>query len=210
MPIPVVKDAGKDVWHFDVAAGKDEILNRRIGRNELDTIQVCMAIVDAQREYAIRDPDGAGLPVYASKFLSDPGRKNGLYWETKKGEPPSPLGNLMATARRSGLPTESGHENESPSLSWLLLPNASRTRTKRQRGQLSDYRVGSHMFDGFAVVAFPATYGNSGIMTFIVNQDGVVYQSDLDANTVKTAESMTAFDPDANWKKLDAPEPEKP
>jgi Protein of unknown function (DUF2950) len=208
MPIPIVKEAGKDAWRFDAAAGKDEIINRRIGRNELDTIQVCMAIVDAQKEYAMQDPDHAGLPAYAEKFLSDPGRKNGLYWETKEGEPPSPLGALMATAEDQGYkPNQNSKNNPRPYLGYYYRMLSS--QGPNAKGGARDYKLGGRMFDGFAVVAYPAIYGNSGIMTFIVNQDGIVYQRDLGADTTKAAESMTSFDPDSNWKKVEPAAPEK-
>ncbi len=200
MPIPIVKDQNKDAWRFDTAAGQDEIINRRIGRNELDTIQVCLAIVDAQREYAMEDPDHDGIPAYAQKFMSDPGQKNGLYWPTAEGEKPSPLGDLAATAAEQGYHRTAGTQSEPrPYLgyNYRMLsaqgPNAN--------GGARDYMVGKEMMGGFAVVAFPAIYGSSGVMTFIVNQDGVVYQCDLGADSAKIARGMTAFDPDSKWQK---------
>ena len=202
MPVPLTKnDKGK--WYFDTEAGKDEILNRRIGRNELDTIQTCLAIADAQREYAETDPDHDGIPAYAQKFLSDPGKKNGLYWATKEDEPESPLGPLVATAASQGY-THATNDKPQPYRGYFYRMLTSQGPDAADGAR--DYIVNGHMLGGFAVVAYPATYGNSGIMTFIVNQDGTVYQRDLGADTAKLAAAITSFNPDAQWKRAESPE----
>jgi hypothetical protein len=195
-PIPLVKDSTS--WRFDSEEGKEEILNRRIGRNELDVIQVCLAYADAQREYYRRNPQRVALPQYASKFLSTQGRRDGLYWETTADEPPSPLGPLVAQARSEGYKRTAGKPTPYHGYYYKILtgqgPNAP--------GGAYDYVVRGQMIGGFAMVAYPAQYGSSGIMTFIVNHDGVVYQKDLGPNTTALAQSMTKFNPDETWKKL--------
>lgn len=194
-PIPLVKQGEK--WIFDTAEGKEEMLDRRIGRNELNTIQVMEAIVDAQREYARRDYDGDGLTEYAQQFRSDPGTKNGLYWPTDDTEEPSPLGSLVAQAKAqkyliNGLPqTPQPYHGYYYKILTAQGPNAS--------GGQYDYIVKGKMIGGFAVIAYPAEYGNSGVMTFIVNHDGKVYQKDLGENTEELAADMELFDPDQTW-----------
>ena len=202
MPIPIAKNDW-DKWYFDTEAGKDEILNRRIGRNELDTIQTCLAIADAQREYAETDPDHDGVPAYAEKFLSDPGKKNGLYWKTTDDEPQSPLGPLVATAASQGYTKASTPTEPQPYRGYFYRMLTS--QGSNAPGGARDYIVNGHMLGGFAVVAYPATYGNSGIMTFIVNQDGTVYQQDLGADTAKLAAKITTFDPDSKWTPAELP-----
>jgi hypothetical protein len=195
-PIPLVKD--NTSWRFDSKEGKEEILNRNIGRNELDVIQVCLAYVDAQREYYMRNPQHIALLQYASKFMSTKGKRDGLYWETTAAEPPSPLGPLLARARREGYNPTAGKSTPYHGYYYKMLigqgPSAS--------GGAYDYVVRGQMIGGFAMVAYPAQYGSSGIMTFIVNHDGVVYQKDLGPNTTALAQSMTQFNPDETWKKL--------
>ncbi len=196
MPIPLVKYP--DGWRFDTVKGRDEILKRRIGRNELETMQVCLAIVDAEREYATRHLDSDGVPVYASRFTSRPGKRDGLYWPTQANEAPSPLGALLANAadegyaRRGVLQREPYHgyyyriltgQGEDP-------PNGAR-----------DYLVKGKMIGGFAVIAYPARYGASGVMSFLVNHDGVIYQKDLGPNAKTVAATITTFNPGAGWKK---------
>lgn len=196
-PIPLVKDASG--WRFDTAAGKEEILDRRIGRNELNAIQVCLAYVDAQREFYLRDADGDGLLEYAQKFASAKGKRDGLYWETKPGEPPSPLGPLVARARGEGYaPNQPG---SAPVPYWGYYYRILKAQGKDAPGGAYDYLARGHMIGGFALVAFPARHGTSGVMTLIVNHDGVVYQKDLGANTAALARAMTRFNPDATWKK---------
>ena len=196
MPIPLVKS--QDGWRFDTKRGAEEILDRRIGRNELNAIQVCLAIVDAERDYVAKDPDGDGIPEYASKFVSTPGKHDGLYWETKSEEPPSPLGPLLAAAARDGY-TNSESSSLEPYHGYFY-----KILTKQGKdapGGAHDYLVNGQMIGGFAVIAYPARYGASGIMSFIVNQDGVVYEKDLGENTAAMASQMTTFNPDPSWKR---------
>jgi hypothetical protein len=195
-PIPLVKKGQS--WVFDTEKGKQEILNRRIGENELFTIQACLAVVDAQREYAIKihDNDKSGLLEYAQKFISDPGKRNGLYWEAKAGEPESPLGPIMTQAAGEG---------------YRLKPSATpvpyhgyyyrilTAQGKDAPGGAYSYLVKGKMIGGFAVVAYPAEYGNSGVMTFIVNHDGKVFQKNLGKNTAALAKSMKEYNPDKTW-----------
>lgn len=197
-PIPLVKKGDK--WFFDTKTGREEILNRRIGANELNTVQTLLAIVDAQREYSMKDRDGDKLPEYAQKFRSDPGKKNGLYWETKKGEKPSPLGELVAAARAEGY-TGSGSKGKPMPFHGYLFRMFTK-QGKHAPGGALDYAVKDDLIGGFAVIAYPAAYGNSGIMTLMVNHEGVVYEKDLGKNTAKTAKSMKAFDPGPGWKKV--------
>ena len=192
-PIPLVKESAG--WRFDTQEGKEEIINRRIGRNELDVIQVCLAIVDAEREYYQRDPDGDKLLQYAQKFISTKGKRDGLYWETKSGEQPSPLGLLVARARGEGYKGAGGKPVPYHGYYYKLLTG----QGKDAPGGAYDYLVRGKMMGGFGVVAYPAQYGSSGIMTFIVNHDGVVYQKDLGAKTASVAQAMTKFNPDKTW-----------
>jgi hypothetical protein len=194
LPIPLVKEnAG---WRFDTKEGREEIINRRIGRNELDVIQVCLAFVDAEREYYQRDPDGDKLLQYAQKFLSTKGKRDGLYWETKPNEQPSPLGPLVAEARAAGYKgAAAGKPIPYHGYYYKILTG----QGKEAPGGAYDYLVKGKMMGGFGMVAYPAQYGSSGIMTFIVNHDGVVYQKDLGANTASVAQSMTRFNPDKTW-----------
>ncbi|MBS1127590.1 MAG: hypothetical protein H6Q93_1579, partial [Nitrospirae bacterium] len=196
-PIPLVKKGNQ--WFFDTKAGKEEILNRRIGENELSTIQTMLAIVDAQREYAMKDLDGDGILEYAEKFRSDAGKKNGLYWITKEGEEPSPLGDLVAGARAEGY-TKAGTKDKPMPLHGYYF-RLLKAQGKNAAGGAFDYVVKGQMIGGFAVIASPAKYGNSGVMTFLVNHDGVVYQKDLGKNTEKAAKAIKKFDPDKTWVK---------
>jgi hypothetical protein len=197
LPIPIVKKGDK--WFFDTQKGKEEVLNRRIGENELYTIQSCLAIVDAQREYAMIDRDGDNLHEYAEKFGSDPGKKNGLYWETKEGEAPSPFGKLLAQAKAEGYSKKGSKGNPVPYHGYYY--RILKAQGKNAPGGAYDYMLKGSMIGGFAVVAWPAKYGNSGVMTFIVNHDGVVYQKNLGKNSAKIAQSMTKYDPDKTWVK---------
>jgi len=195
-PIPLVKD--NTHWRFDAKEGKEEILNRNIGRNELDVIQVCLAYVDAQREYYMRNPRHIALPQYASKFMSTQGKRDGLYWDTTAAEPPSPLGPLLAQARREGYNPTAGKSIPYHGYYYKMLTGQGPSAP----GGAYDYVVRGQMIGGFAMVAYPAQYGSSGIMTFIVNHDGVVYQKDLGPHTADLAHAMTKFNPDETWKKL--------
>ena len=195
-PIPIVKQG--DGWRFDTKAGKNEILARRIGRNELNTIEVCRAYVDAQREYAAAGGSGSGLREYARKFTSSPGKHDGLYWQVAEGEAESPMGPLVASARAEGYGGESSYGKRSPYHGYYY-----RILTKQGKhapGGAYDYIANGHMIGGFALVAFPAKYGDSGVMTFLVNQDGIVYEKDLGPNTATIARRITEFDPDSSWK----------
>lgn len=198
-PVPLVKKG--DVWFFDTDKGKEEILNRRIGENELSTIQSCLAIVDAQREYAMKDIDGDGIREYAGKFMSDAGKKNGLYWETKEGEEASPLGPFAVQARKEGYRKNKAGDKPSPFHGYYY--RILTAQGKNAPGGVADYVVKGRMIGGFAVIASPAKYGNSGVMTFLVNHEGVVYEKDLGKNTAKSAAAIKIFDPDKTWKKVE-------
>jgi hypothetical protein len=194
-PIPIVKQG--TAWRFDVAAGRDEILARRVGRNELAAIQVCLAYVDAQREYASVDRDGDGLFEYAPTLWSTPGKHDGLYWPTQPGEPQSPMGELVADAQAEGYAPKKGQHL--PYHGYLY--RGLKKQGPHAAGGAYDYVVRGRMIGGFALVAYPAEYGVSGIMTFVVNHDGVVFSKDLGKDTAKLARAMTRFDPDASWHK---------
>jgi len=198
-PIPVVKRG--EYWLFNTMAGREEILNRRIGRNELNAIQVCLAYVDAQREYILKDRDEDKLLEYARRLQSRRGKKNGLYWEAKEGEEQSPLGPLIAKAAREGYIGRRllGRRNPYHGYHYKIL----KAQGKNAPGGEHDYIVEGKMIGGFALVAYPDEYGNSGVMTLIVNQDGVVYEKDLGKETEKTARAMKKFDPDETWKKAE-------
>lgn len=196
-PAPLVQKAGK--WTFDAEAGREEIINRRVGRNELDTIQTLLAIVDAQRVYASKDPDGNGVAAYAASFMSAPGKKDGLYWETKEGEPQSPLGPLVGEASAQGYAKQAQGAKPQPYHGYNF-----RMMTRQGKdapGGAYDYRVKGHLFGGFAVVAYPANYGLSGVKTFIVNHEGVVFEKDLGAATSSAGTAITLYNPDKTWQK---------
>jgi hypothetical protein len=182
---------------FDIASGKEEILDRRIGRNELNAVQVLLAIVDAQREYAMADRDGDSLLEYAQKFRSEPEKKDGLYWDAKEGEAPSPLGELIANARAEGYTSEGAQNTPEPYQGYYY--RILTAQGQNASGGAYDYIVDGRMIGGFAVVAYPAEHEDSGVMTFIVNHDGVVYQKDLGENTTELAQAMTQYDPDETW-----------
>lgn len=196
-PIPVVEKDGR--WRFDSKAGAQEIIDRRIGANELNTINVVLAYVDAQREYASVDRDRNGYLEYAQKFMSSPGKRDGLYWPAPVGEEDSPMGPLMVNAQAKGYQFTEGKPTPYYGYYYRILkaqgPNAP--------GGAMDYVIHDHMIGGFALVAYPASYGSSGIMTFVVNYEGDVYQKDLGPKTTEIAEKMTAYDPDSSWTKVD-------
>lgn len=197
-PVPIVKSGNEYV--FDSAAGKDELLNRRIGRNELSTQIVCLAIVDAQRDYLALHPMGGDLPVYARKIVSDPDKRNGLYWPTPEGEVPSPLGPLVALAAAEGYATTRESDAAPPpyhGYRFRLLT----AQGPSARGGASDYIVNGQLIGGFGVVAYPAEYGNSGITSFVTNHDGIVFERDLGPETESIASGMTQFDPGPGWRK---------
>jgi len=195
-PIPLVP-AGPE-WRFDTQAGKEEILNRRIGRNELETMQVCLAYVDAQRDYYSEDRNADGLREYAARFASTPGKRDGLYWRTKPGEPLSPLGPLVAAARGEGYRAGDGR---SPIPYHGYYYRILTAQGPAASDGAYDYVAHGHMIGGFALVAYPAQYGNSGVMTFIVNHEGVVYEKDLGPDTAAIARAMKLYNPDTTWRK---------
>ncbi len=197
-PIPLKKNNGGQ-WSFDTAAGKDEILARRVGRNELDTIEVCRAVTDAQAEYFSQPHDGQNTKQYAMKFISDPGKQNGLYWQSPDGQPASPLGPLAAYATSEGYNIKPAAHTPFHGYYFRLLKGQSQNAP----GGARDYIVNGNMTGGFALVAYPAEYGNSGVMTFIINQDGALFQKDLGKTTKETATAMSQFDPDASWTRVD-------
>jgi hypothetical protein len=195
-PIPLVKNG--QAWRFDNAAGAQEILFRRIGRNELNTIGVCQTFVEAQQEYAAKGRDGKSAGLYAQKFASTPGKHDGLYWKPEDPEELSPLGELAAEAASEGYSRTEGQPTPFQGYFFHIL-NA---QGKSAKHGARSYIVNGEMRDGFALIAFPAAYGVSGVMTFIVNQDGVVYQKDLGSDTAKLAARITEFDPDSGWEKV--------
>jgi len=197
---PLVRRA--DRWRFDTAAGKDELLARRIGQNELDAINVLYAIADAERDYASEDRNGDGVLVYAQKFASSAGKRDGLYWPTKADEPASPLGIFVARAAAEGYRKRDSAPTPYHGYYYRMLKGQGRNA---QSGAL-DYVVRGRAIGGFAVVAYPARYGNSGIMTFIINQDGKAYQADLGATTREKASAMQRFDPGTGWSPVRAAE----
>jgi hypothetical protein len=199
-PIPLVKNpAGR--WIFDTAAGKEEILNRRVGRNELAVIGICGAVADAQAEYFSRLHDGATTKQYAAKFISDPGKQNGLSWKSADGNPEGPLAALTATAGAAGYSTKPDTLSAFHGYFFRMLKG----QTDKAPAGAKEYVVDGKMVGGFALVAYPAEYGNSGVMTFMINQDGVLLQRDLGKTTTEIASAMTEFDPsaDAGWKVVD-------
>jgi hypothetical protein len=196
-PIPIVlKD---DKWSFDTGAGLDEIIRRRIGRNELSAIQVSLAYVQAQNEYASLNPDKLATRAYAQRIVSSPGKKDGLYWPTSEGEEPSPLGDLAAKASAEGY-----RAGDKPKPYHGYYYRILKRQGAGAAGGAYDYVVNGKMIGGFALIAYPAQYGNSGIMTFMVNQDGTVFQKDLGARTERIARSTETFNPDAGWQKVEA------
>jgi hypothetical protein len=196
---PIVKSG--DQWRFDTDAGKDELLARRIGENELDAIKVLQAIVDAEREYASADRNGDGVFDYAQKFVSSPGKRDGLYWPAKAEESPSPLGVLVARASGEGYKKADKGPQPYHGYYYRMLKG----QGKNAESGAVDYVVRGRGIGGFAVVAWPAKYANSGIMTFIVNQDGKVYQADLGPATQARAAQMQRFDPGKEWSAVKAP-----
>jgi Protein of unknown function (DUF2950) len=193
LPIPLVKSA--QGWRFDASAGKHELLARRIGRNELNTIQACLAYVDAQREYADND-HGDGVLDYAQRFVSSQNKHDGLYWPANAGDPKSPLGPAFAMAQLRGYALGAGMSREPYHGYYFKILTG---QGKSAPGGAYSYLADKRMIGGFALVAYPARYGASGVMTFVVNQDGVVYQKDLGPRTGETAERMTLYDPGPGW-----------
>jgi len=198
-PFPIPLYNTRSGWEFDTKAGRLEILYRRIGRNELDAIQTCLAFVDAQNEYAERDR-GQGVGVYAQRFVSSPGKKDGLFWRDDRD--PSPLGELAAEASSEGYKLE-GKGAPYHGYYYRIL----KAQGSDAAGGAFNYVVKGKMIGGFALIAYPAEYGNSGVMTFVVNHAGTVYQKDLGRWTDVIARRVTEFDPDQTWKRVNAASP---
>jgi hypothetical protein len=201
-PIPLIKQDGQ--WFFDTAAGREEVLNRRIGANELGTIHVCRAYVQAQREYAATDHTGNEVLEYAQHLRSSPGTQDGLYWSTRDGAPISPLGPLVAQARVEGYRHEQRilTDGQAPYHGYYF--RILTRQGKNAPGGKYSYLINGHMLAGFALVAWPAQWGNTGVMTFIVNQQGKVYQKNLGPKTAKLAAQMSTYDPDKTWTVVNA------
>ena len=199
-PVPLVNN--RSGWEFDTAAGRIEILYRRIGRNELDAIQTCLAFVDAQNEYAEKDR-GEGVGVYAQHIVSSPGKKDGLFWRDDRD--PSPLGVLAAKASAEGY--KAGEQGEQPEPYHGYYFRIMRGQGTDAPGGAFNYVVKGKMIGGFALIAYPADYGNSGVMTFLVNHAGIVYQKDLGKRTESLANRIILFDPDQTWKKVSVAAP---
>jgi len=193
-PIPLVK--GPKGWFFDSAAGREELISRRIGRNELNAIELCRGFVIAEKDYARQAPNGDG--VYAQRLISTKGQRDGLYWPAKAGEPESPLGPLAADASSQGYDTEPSERGPRPFHGYLfkIMPAQGDSAPGGARSYIADGK----MKGGFALVAWPAEYGVSGIMTFVVNQNGIVFEKDLGKATADRAPAMDRFDPDVTWK----------
>jgi DUF2950 family protein len=207
-PIPLLHKGSE--WFFDTAAGKQEILYRRVGRNELAVIQVSVTLVDAEKEYYAQPHDGQPANRYAEKFFSDPGKHNGLYWKAASGEPESPIGPLVAAATAEGYPQNSDSDLQSQPFEGyyfrMLQPGPASVTPKAQNASTSSRTMmagnsGSSDSGGFAFIAYPAKYRDSGVMTFLVDQDGVVYEKDLGPKSAELAKSLTHFRRDATWHK---------
>ncbi len=197
-PIPLVHNG--NAWYFDTEAGKREILYRRIGENELTAIQVCRELVDAEKEYYAQPHDGDSGRQYAQRFFSDPGRHNGLYWKASSDEAVSPIGALVASAADEGY-TEAADQKPQPFQAYYF--QSLKGQGAKAPGGSESYLVDGKMTRGFAFVAYPAEYRSSGVMTFIVNQDGIVYERDLGPRTAEIAKALKRYDRDASWHKAD-------
>ncbi len=203
-PFPIPLEHTAQGWSFDVAAGREEILDRRIGANELYTQQVVLAYVDAQNEYFQSLHDGSKVHVYSQHLFSSPGKQDGLYWPTEEGQPQSPLGALIAGARAAGYhPGENVEPQPFHGYYFHILAG----QGPHAPGGAYDYVANGLMLGGFGLVAWPAHWGNTGVMTFVVNQDGDIYEKDLGSATATIAKGMTRFDPDPTWQKVGAPAP---
>jgi hypothetical protein len=197
MPVPLVSNRNR--WYFDCDNGKREILLRRVGRNEMYAMEVCRALVDAQKEYSAEPRDGDSVKQYAARFVSDEGKQNGLYWKSDGGKPESPIGPLVTFAsiedyRKASIPQ--------PRPFYGYYFRLLKRQGKNAPGGAKSYFVNGKMTRGFAFVAYPAEYGSSGVMTFIVNQDGTMYQKDLGSSTTNPARTLSSYNPDATWKRV--------
>ena len=197
-PFPVpLKKAASGQWYFDTKAGVEEILYRRIGKNEYAAMRVCTALADAQVEYFDGLHDGSTVHQYAQKFLSDPGKQNGLYWKTAEGEPQSPIGPIIVYATGEGYTKGEGGKNTPFHGYYFRILTAQGAAAP---GGAKSYLKDGAMTDGFAFVAYPAEYRNSGVMTFVVNLNGVIFEKDLGPKTTDLATAMTAINPDKTWR----------
>jgi Protein of unknown function (DUF2950) len=197
-PVPIVKRG--DQWAFDAMQGVNELLRRRVGRNELDTILVCAAFAVAQWDYFLDDWNNDGVQQFSQKFISSPGQKDGLYWPNADGEEPSPLGPLVAYARAEGYQGKkdaAGNVKPTPFHGYYL--RILKSQGPSAPGGRYSYLINGRMIGGFALVAYPAVYGSSGVMTFIVNQQGRIHQKNLGPNTEKIAKAITVYNPDQSW-----------
>jgi len=198
-PIPIVKK--DDGWIFDTAAGKGELIYRRIGRNEIYTIAVLENLVSAQQEYQSEDHEG--VRQYARYMVSDPGKQNGLYWETAEGSPPSPIGPLIADATRQGYKVQKREESATVAPFHGYFYKLLTSQGKNAPGGAKNYLVDGKMTGGFAFLAWPAEYRSSGVMSFMVNQDLVIVQKDLGPDTAAIAKDMSVFNPDSTWEQVE-------
>jgi hypothetical protein len=198
LPISLVKNSD-GTWYFDTESGKKEILYRRIGTNENDAIDTLHTLADAQHDYASEPRDGDTTKHYALRFLSDKGKHNGLYWKTSDSETPSPIGPLIVDAAGQGYSAQQGKPTPFHGYYFRILTK----QGSAAKGGARDYSTGDKLTRGFAFVAYPATYRNSGVMTFIVNQDGVVYEKDLGSGTADLAAAMAEYNPDKSWEQVD-------
>jgi len=201
-PIPIVKDG--TAWRFDTATGKEEVIARRIGRNELAVIETCRTYVAAQKRYAQQGHDGKPAGLYARSIRSEPGKQNGLYWPVVRGQKRSPLGDLVAQAAEPEHPlaTTAGRPSTFQGYYFKILTE----QGPAAPGAAKNYIVNGEMSGGFALVAWPAQYDVTGVMTFIVNRDGIVYQKDLGLETESIAKSTTRYNPDPSWQRVAQPE----
>lgn len=193
-PFPIVRDG--ETWYFDIDRGNEEILDRRVGRNELGAIAVCEGFVQSQKDYAAKGHDGNFHGIYAQQFHSDPGKQNGLYWPVSKGQPESPMGPLVASA---ALENSSQQSAGDPAPYYGYFYKILTAQGPDAPGGEKSYIVDGKLTGGFALIAYPAKYASSGVMTFIVNQDGIVYQQDLGEQTTDLASKITTYNPDSSW-----------
>ena len=194
-PVPLMKTP--EGWAFDMESGAQEVINRRVGRNELIAVETCARVIDAQEDYRSQDQDGDGVREYAQAFPSSAGKHDGLYWEVKGKEPPSPLQKCLKDAWRYA-------ENRTQGAPWFGYRfHMLKAQGAAAPGGARDYLINDNMVTGWALVAYPANYGSTGIMTFLCSQDGILYEKDLGAQTTQTAEAITVFDPGEGWNRVD-------
>jgi Protein of unknown function (DUF2950) len=198
MPIPIVNDGG--AWRFDTAAGRQELVYRRIGHNELGAIAACRGYIDAQKDYAADGHDGLPAGIYAQRLMSTPGKQDGLYWETKEDESPSPAGPLLASANGEGYSHDKPVGTSQPYHGYFY--RVLKAQGAAAKGGAKSYLTDGNLTGGVAMIAFPAQYKVSGVMTFIINQNGVVYQKDLGEKTAEIAGAITEYNPDSTWKRV--------